>query len=689
LPLLLLVGHAGAQTWQALPATSHPPISGFVAMAHDPLRRRTVCIADEVLFAGPGWAQGRTSTWEWDGSRWLSVRPTTQPSPQGAAHTACYDPLLRRVVLVNAAGQTWSYDGIDWERNALTAPPLADPSLALDRTRGTLVLVDGGVIREPQGGSWTVRAQFPTALGGARIGFDPIGNRMIAFGGFDGTYPGTTWSWDGATLTPLATPTSPTGRVDHQLVTDDTAGRLLLLGGADEILQQRVDTVLAWDGAAWLAQPNLPTPRAGFAAAHDGVALLVYGGSLGSNFASTDESAELSRSVAGGFVTVPLPTAGLHSAHDPLRNRTVSPVDGRTLEFDGTAWSDRSIPAPQAVTALAFHTATASLIACTSNGATWRFDGSVWAPAVTPFAPPPRDGAAFAYDPSRQRLVLFGGSDSQGPRNDVWEWDGSAWSNPSSVNPPPAGPAAFGWDPLASRLVLVREATAPTSAYTWNGASWSTIGPLPGLHRNRRLATHPQFGLLMLANQPPQGPEFGEIALLTGNTWNWLPTTLPEKASRGRLSFDTNRGELMLHDSRQRRSWTLTLQPAVVDTSGGGCGGSAGVPLLRAANQPQLGESVVSDVFSAAPGSACFVLIDIMPAAVPLPGGCTQGLAAPVLLAAAVTSAGGHASAAFAIPTVTSLRGLSLFAQALTIDPNGALLGFASLTNTLRLQIGD
>ena len=82
----MLAGRAATQVWQPLPATAHPPIAGALAMAHDPLRQRTICCADEVMFSGPGWAQGRTSTWEWDGTRWLPAPTATTPTPTAAAH---------------------------------------------------------------------------------------------------------------------------------------------------------------------------------------------------------------------------------------------------------------------------------------------------------------------------------------------------------------------------------------------------------------------------------------------------------------------------------------------------------------------------------------------------------------------------------------------------------------------------
>jgi hypothetical protein len=45
--------------------------------------------------------------------------------------------------------------------------------------------------------------------------------------------------------------------------------------------------------------------------------------------------------------------------------------------------------------------------------------------------------SAFAYDPGRKRVVLFGGSGDGGSVNETWEWDGNNWKQISVAAPPP------------------------------------------------------------------------------------------------------------------------------------------------------------------------------------------------------------------------------------------------------------
>jgi hypothetical protein len=41
--------------------------------------------------------------------------------------------------------------------------------------------------------------------------------------------------------------------------------------------------------------------------------------------------------------------------------------------------------------------------------------------------PRPRAGHSMAYDTTRNRTVLFGGTVGDALVNDTWEWDGQSW----------------------------------------------------------------------------------------------------------------------------------------------------------------------------------------------------------------------------------------------------------------------
>jgi hypothetical protein len=109
--------------------------------------------------------------------------------------------------------------------------------------------------------------------------------------------------------------------------------------------------------------------------------------------------------------------------------------------------------------------------------------------------PPARAGASIAYDTNRGVTVLFGGCGSldcnSGPYfDDVWEWNGTSWTQaPNGGNGPIArASAGMTYDPSSQLTVLFGGETDGSSSdfddatWGWSGTSWSqlaTSGPSP------------------------------------------------------------------------------------------------------------------------------------------------------------------------------------------------------------------
>src|SRR5688500_20402598 len=64
----------------------------------------------------------------------------------------------------------------------------------------------------------------------------------------------------------------------------------------------------------------------------------------------------------------------------------------------------------------------------TVSDETWVFDDFNWTRVVTPNTPPARRLAGAAYDPVRDRVVLFGGGHGTASLFDTWEFDGTTWN---------------------------------------------------------------------------------------------------------------------------------------------------------------------------------------------------------------------------------------------------------------------
>jgi hypothetical protein len=161
-------------------------------------------------------------------------------------------------------------------------------------------------------------------------------------------------------------------------------------------------------------------------------------------------------------------------------------------------------------------------------GAYFGIRASVGGPAGSGGAtPPPRAGAAMAFDTNTGTTVLFGGMGANGPLHDTWTWDGSSWTQQHPAHNPPAtviGPMAY--DPTSHDMVLVTvsmptgsissadPATVnppPAQTWLWDGADWhKAAGVQPPVSALTRLATDTAAGDVVLvatggALHPPLG----------------------------------------------------------------------------------------------------------------------------------------------------------------------------------------
>ncbi|MEM7201346.1 MAG: kelch repeat-containing protein [Planctomycetota bacterium] len=116
-------------------------------------------------------------------------------------------------------------------------------------------------------------------------------------------------------------------------------------------------------------------------------------------------------------------------------------------------------------------------------GDTWAWDGRGWTQLQPAITPSPRADAAYAYDPLRQRVVLFGGEDATGSLGDTWEWDGVSWAQRvGGPSPAPVTGGAMGFDPSRGTILLFGGDPDPATRgpfsdafWEWDGAQWRQI----------------------------------------------------------------------------------------------------------------------------------------------------------------------------------------------------------------------
>jgi hypothetical protein len=176
----------------------------------------------------------------------------------------------------------------------------------------------------------------------------------------------------------------------------------------------------------------------------------------------------------------------------------------------------------------------------------------VWLPIATSQAPSPRSNALVAHDTVRDRFVLFGGLDDNGPRNDTWELVGNVWQQHSTSVATPVRGNAMCYDRGSQRTVLVGSNGLVAETWLFDGSNWSvSAAPTPsGLWGNDLLVYDAARGLCVLYTQ---GFFNG-----SGETWEWngfswtsrqLATNPPLLRDAG-MVFDLQRNRTVLFGGR-------------------------------------------------------------------------------------------------------------------------------------------
>ena len=548
----------GTATWTSVTPSQRPPARLGHAMYFDAMRAKT------VAFGGTSPAHLQLGdTWEYDGAAqtWNDRAPTASPAAR-AGHTLVYDATTSRGLLVggvaySTTGQhtpnlddTWELDGASgaWtQRTADGAPALYRGGVVYDTARKTLV-VRGDEARpamwELAGGRWTSKD-------------------MLA--GMSGDYGAAFVRW-GANGGSTGEERRELARVG--MVFDSTRGRTLYFasgtssGGGSLGL---APSMWEWDGARWTSRTCAGSPlgleRASLA--FDGARgrVVVTGGTLNgaSVFGTWEVDPVTCAWTARTSVSSPPARTDAHAAWDSARSVVVmfggsTPGGGAiqdTWEWDGAAgtWVQRSIgtaPDARALAGMAFDPGRQRVVLFgglvgqvhggTYLGDTWEYDGTTWTSKATS-GPSARMSASLAFDTERSKIVLFGGAGTDGaPLGDVWDWDGAAWTQRALGAAPVArSGASGGWIPQRGLAVIfggVRgdgERAYLQDTWIWKNGEWTT----PSTARMDDTATQASGE----QTPPPRaGHAFavGAGALLFGgegdggllaDTWMWSDTT--------------------------------------------------------------------------------------------------------------------------------------------------------------------
>lgn len=256
--------------WAQIPSDG-PRWRNFASAAYD--ARRGVI----VLQGGVRPDAQLTDTWEWDGAAW-SERTQEGPGPrEGAAMT--FDAARGVSVLFGGAagdqalGDTWTWDGKSWRKAADKGPAARFPGgFIYDAARERVLLCGGHTFNErgmrTHGDTWLwdgtqweeVAVTGPSARDGARAAYDPRSQSVVLFGGCEISkvvrHLGDQWSWDGSTWTQRSD-SGPAPRA-HAAFAFDARRKVFVLTGGSNSPATVLDDVWEHAGERWRCAAQCP-----------------------------------------------------------------------------------------------------------------------------------------------------------------------------------------------------------------------------------------------------------------------------------------------------------------------------------------------------------------------------------------------------------------------------------------------
>jgi hypothetical protein len=247
-------------------------------------------------------------------------------------------------------------------------------------------------------------------------------------------------------------------------------------------------------------------------------------------------------------------------------------VVAKMWSYDGTTWTklcDPCPPGPRVGHGMVWDAKRDIVVLFGGKGPAlmndlWELTAGVWqqlTPAGT--GPSVRWGVYMAYDPLRDRTVVFGGLATGSVRmDDLYEYDGASWHGPFLPTVRPAGrtnygsPATFA-DGTAlavaarNRVVIfggeILSGVNADDCWAWDGTSWTpictacTLTPRSGA----ALGFDPATGRLVLVNGWSGTGEIAGTFERMGQGWVQT-TTLPDKNDHSAMVFDTARNRFVL-----------------------------------------------------------------------------------------------------------------------------------------------
>ncbi len=489
-------------------------------------------------------------TWWYDAQGFRPAMTPGAPAPRGYGLLA-HDAARGRTVLfgsVTATGsaltETWEHDGTNWQQVLPATSPASNLGalVYVPFLGGCLLFTGTGETWLYDGTTWIQRTPTasPPARDGFGLAFDPTRQVVVLYGGYAApAFLADTWEFDGTTWS-QANPTASPPADSPQMTFDAARGRVLAR------LRNVVPSEWEYDGSTWTALPMVVTLPTYFAeqllpSPSSGRTMLLMRSPGG------EPNAFFSELVGTSWIPedasrIPPARFDARTAVDVRRDQVLL-FGGRSTEVPGDRTAECWLrngqrwylldPTPSPPSryghGLVHDAARDRMVMFGGSGSqgtlgdTWEFAAGQWTPRTNVGSPGPRYRFGMAYDPLRRRTLLFGGQ-SGGLLASLWRYDGVSWT----AIPTPSGPTAradvaMAYDAANDRMVVFGGETAfgdSGETWAWTPLGWqliSSTGPLP--RQRAAMQYDPLCGCVVLHGGRTGNTVYGDTWELRGNTW--------------------------------------------------------------------------------------------------------------------------------------------------------------------------
>lgn len=566
-------------TWAALPTSAGPhEVSGVSKIG--PARAQP---QDGLQAYDAGLLQTRTSGQAQAElvRRWraqpIGPSPATRYFDAAAYNTAqsklyVFGGITTSVNSTTRFGDTWSWDGEVWSREASGEAPHRNGRMAFDAARNKLVMFGGsedgldfdGRTREFDGQLWrVVSASGPIGRLGHDLAYD-IHRRVIILHGGYVSGPRKlhdTWEWDGARWREVTTPTIPTTNgLTDRLVYDASNRQMLLIGSCN--VPCPGPRMWRYDGVDWapISAPGPLTQVTSVYVTYDPLTRRVL--MTGNDPAGASDLWAWDGTTWTDIADLPDISSWHPMFTDAARGRTLFALpDSTFLTWDGRDFSREAgglRPEPRRSPGLVQSGDTTLLLRSGTDGQGWLRRNGAW--SVDPGAPFGSAGRVAANPTTGDVLAV---SD-----RDTYSWDGAAWTLVGSAQ-------------SGSRLAFIffdgatstfRGFDASYIRQDWNGRAWITAPPpamRPTQRRDEALVYDDAAGRVVLF-----GGYYGGVAF--NDTWTWsladgwrerteFAASAPPGRESAAMAFDSSRQRVIINGGlTQSDTYELTTNGWVV-----------------------------------------------------------------------------------------------------------------------------